>query len=873
LALAAWPVVLVAVAAVAALAAWIAAHRRPARAGGWPARLAGMLVRGGIGSLTLWLVLQTMGRRIYLATPWPVWIPACLGGFAVEIAVASYAWERRTTSPAIGRALVVLRILMVLLMALMLAQPVWTDILRKELERYVLVLVDDSESMRLTDRGVGRPRLSVAHDAFFDEQEREGPSVADRLAGKYKLRYFRFAGDIEEFDSSAWPGSKSEGATNAVGGVEGAVPRHKSTDIAGALEKAALETPPESLAGVLMLSDGRHNGQSSVDTISRKLGVQGSPVCALMVGSRTPPCDASVLSLQAPEAIYLNDKVGVSADVKFDGMKGREVAVRLVHEDEIVDEIKVKVADDRFRKSIRFAHVPEGDGIARYSVAIEPVEQEVRGDNNIWDFNVAVSDDRTNVLLIDGVPRWEFRYLRNLFHGRDKSVHLQYVLLRHDTIEGMPGLADVAATASREFGESEATRLPESEEEWLRFDVIILGDVDPEELGGEALATLRRCVAERGALLALIAGPRYMPHAYRSPTLGELLPVVTKDGTREEYFEAPERAFQLVLTPEGRGHAIMQQAESIDESAELWEGLPPLHWRHAGLEAKPSAIVLAYAQAAGGGAEERAASPPGQRSLEQMADAVAAERARQQQSPLILLQRFGLGRVAMLTFDRTWRLRYRVGDTYHHRFWGQLLRWGTGERLRSGSELVRVGTDRVTYTRTEPVRVVARMLTDERRPMADATVYANVVRGGNRMLRKPLFQRDGSPGLYETVLPALPVPGRYTIELDGNSVRETLAEEGTNAVRTEVLVVTTRDPLELSELTADRDLLDKVATLSGGSVVDELEPAGLLELFGPGNRAVEEIRNVSLWDSLPMLLLLVLTVTAEWLLRRKAGLT
>jgi len=873
LALAAWPVVLVAAAAVAALAAWIAAHRRSPRGGGLPALLVGLVVRGGLGSLALWLVLQSVGRRIYLATPWPVWVPACLGGFAVEIAISSYAWERGTTRPAMGRALVALRVLMVLLMALMLAQPVWTDILRKELERYVLVLVDDSESMRLTDRGVGRPRLSVAREAFFDEQEKEGPSVADRLAGKYKLRYFRFSGDMQEFDTSAWPGVTGSKPTNEVDGASSMLSRSKSTDIAGALEKAALETAPESLAGVLMLSDGRHNGPSSVDTVARKLGVQGSPVCAMMVGSRTPPCDASVLSLQAPEAIYLNDKVGVSADVKFDGMKGREVAVRLVHEDEVVDEVQVQVADDRFRKSIRFAHVPEGGGIARYSVAVEPIEHEVRGDNNIWDFNVAVSDDRTNVLLIDGYPRWEFRYLRNLFHGRDKSVHLQYVLLQRDTIGGMPDLEDVAASASREFGESEATRLPETEEEWLRFDVIILGDVDPLELGGEALATLRRCVADRGALLVLIAGARHMPHAYRSPTLNELLPVVIKSDARQAYFEAPEKAFSLVLTPEGRAHPVMQQAASVDEGAELWEGLPALHWRHGELEAKPSATVLAYARPVGTMDEETEATRPAGRSLEQMAVAVAAARAKQQQLPLILLQRFGLGRVAMLTFDRTWRLRYRVGDTYHHRFWGQLLRWGTGERLRSGSELVRIGTDRVTYTRTEPVRVIARMLTEERRPVANATVYANVLRNDNHLLRKPLFQRDGTPGLYETVLPALPVPGRYTIELEGESVREILAEEGTNAVQTEVLVVTTRDPVELSELTADRDLLDKVATLSGGSVVDKLSARELLELFGPGNRAVEEIRNVSLWDSLPMLLLLVLTVTVEWLLRRKAGLT
>ena len=64
---------------------------------------------------------------------------------------------------------------------------------------------------------------------------------------------------------------------------------------------------------------------------------------------------------------------------------------------------------------------------------IDPVEGELFPNNNEWDFDTAVSDDRTNVLIIDDRPRWEFRYLRNLFDSRDKSVHLQYVLLHPDT--------------------------------------------------------------------------------------------------------------------------------------------------------------------------------------------------------------------------------------------------------------------------------------------------------------------------------------------------------------------------------------------------------------------------------------------------------
>ena len=59
-----------------------------------------------------------------------------------------------------------------------------------------------------------------------------------------------------------------------------------------------------------------------------------------------------------------------------------------------------------------------------------------------------------NVLLVDGRPRWEYRYLRNLFYGRDKSVHLQDWLVHPDSIYGIQPKLLEYASASRPFGQS-----------------------------------------------------------------------------------------------------------------------------------------------------------------------------------------------------------------------------------------------------------------------------------------------------------------------------------------------------------------------------------------------------------------------------------
>ncbi len=64
---------------------------------------------------------------------------------------------------------------------------------------------------------------------------------------------------------------------------------------------------------------------------------------------------------------------------------------------------------------------------------------------------------------------------------------------------------------------------------------------------------------------------------------------------------------------------------------------------------------------------------------------------------LVVAQHVGMGQVLFIGFDSTWRMRYRVGDTYHHKFWGQVMRWATASKLPAGTNLVKLGTDRARY--------------------------------------------------------------------------------------------------------------------------------------------------------------------------------
>ena len=55
------------------------------------------------------------------------------------------------------------------------------------------------------------------------------------------------------------------------------------------------------------------------------------------------------------------------------------------------------------------------------TVAVGPIEGDVRPDNDREAVVVQVADDKARVLLVDGEPRWEFRYLRNALQPRPEG--------------------------------------------------------------------------------------------------------------------------------------------------------------------------------------------------------------------------------------------------------------------------------------------------------------------------------------------------------------------------------------------------------------------------------------------------------------------
>ncbi|MEM7014124.1 MAG: hypothetical protein AAF585_21905, partial [Verrucomicrobiota bacterium] len=716
------------------------------------------------------------------------------------------------------------------------------------------------------DIASARPRVEIAQQLLRSKGADGEATIFQQLADRYNVRFMRFGIEPGEFDGEEWLNEDTDFPMD-----EQAANFRAQTDVATVLEETLDKVSAESLAGVLLLSDGRHNAELPVEDAARQMGAQGSPICAIPIGSRIGPKDASLLSLGAPESIYLGDRIGIKTEVKLDGLRGQPVRVRLMFNGEAVDEQTINVPDQQYRTELRFVHTPEEKGIFDYSIAIEPIEGELFSDNNEWEFKCAVTDDRTNVLIVDSYPRWEFRYLRNLFYGRDKSVHLQYVLLNPDEITNNPRLDRIYASAARDFGDAEATHLPENETEWKKFDAIIIGDVPPAAIDESTWETIRECVSERGSMLTVIAGQRYMPHAFDNEVIADLLPVTYQSGG---VTENPEQ-FNIELTSAGTSNLILQQSLSRSLNKQIWGSIPSLPWRFKSDDIKEGAEVLAYGVPDSdlGTLDLNFSGDP--TDVEAALEKLANRKEYENDNALLVTQRFGLGRVVMLNFDSTWRFRFGVGDTYHHRFWGQMMRWGCGENLRSGGEFVRLGTDQLSYTPNAPIKVVAKVLDRNREPVTGGNVYVRLYEGDEQVQRQQLSYREGSNGIFEGELESIPEEGEYRLELEGGPVERAMNESNIESVETELIVVNTRSAVELAELTADHDFMAQTAQLAGGAIASIDDADSLLSFFGAAKEVLQERHDtqaIDKWPAILLLLIFVALVTCEWIFRRRAGL-
>jgi hypothetical protein len=411
------------------------------------------------------------------------------------------------------------------------------------------------------------------------------------------------------------------------------------------------------------------------------------------------------------------------------------------------------------------------------AMRVKPVADESSEENNRAVVDIQVMEETMRVLVADNFPRWETRYLLNLFK-RDERITFDQLLFEPQRVSG----------------QGVRSSFPSTLEEWAKYRIIILGDVLPSQLSADQQKMLREYVTEMGGNLIMIAGKDAMPAAYLGGPLEPLLPVTRVDRAANN----GERIYLHVAEEDAQSLAT-QIAENPIASQMVWRGMgerTPIYSLSEYSKAKPTTHSLIWASKKKDVLDR---ADPGIRSF-------------------LAWHFVGAGRVVYLAAPLTYQLRYRQGDTFHNRFWGQLLRWVTARDMAEGSQSARLSTDKIRYEVGEPVQLSAQLRQLDGRMVSGASLQVEAWQKGKVLQNVTLSEDERRPGSYHGMMPDLP-PGPVRLQLQGARLTELLASEKyTRPIETTVSI----DPsglLELRNTLCNMPLLNEIAAASGGIVV------------------------------------------------------
>ncbi|HEY2342358.1 MAG TPA: hypothetical protein VGH90_04975, partial [Chthoniobacteraceae bacterium] len=377
--------------------------------------------------------------------------------------------------------------------------------------------------------------------------------------------------------------------------------------------------------------------------------------------------------------------------------------------------------------------------------------------------HLSVRKEILKVLVVDSEPRWEFRYLRNALM-RDSGVVANTILYNPEI-----GMGE---------GVGYLSQFPAKREDLQSYDVVFLGDVGVSAgmLTTENAEMLKGLVEQQASGLVFMPGALGRERTLVDSPLGELLPV-EMDFTKGSGFASGAEA-RMELTLRGRDHWLTMLATDPDANQAVWRGLPGFYWYAPVVRARPGSEVLAVHEAA---------------------------RNQFGRLPLLVTRNAGNGKVLFMGTDSAWRWRKGVEDTYHYRFWGQVVRWMAHERHLAQDEGVRFFYTPEAPKRGDKVRLNATILDKLGAPLNEGKVVVSLTAPSGATEEIDLGAENPEWGMRT---------GQFVPREGGRYAVDVKCEEANRHLKTQIDV--TVPTLEKVGLPAKLDVLREIAALTNG---------------------------------------------------------
>lgn len=817
-------------------------------------------------------------------------IPGALFSAAVLLLLV---WSYRSAPGGAGhRALCLgLKLLGVLALALCLLEPIWSRERARPGANFFAVLADNSQGMKIKDRGAKQSRGENLHALLTGEKQPWQP----KLDENFQLRRYLFDARLQstrDFSELAFDGRVSS--------------------MISALRNLADRYKGQPLAGVLLLTDG--NATDLGEGLPDLSGLP--PVYPVVMGTDDAVQDVALQRVAVSQTSFEDAPVTLQAEASATGYPGETLVAQLIKvghlasvtnalaapvvpavtntsrraraaaktnapvkapvvtpvipADKLVAEQRQRAADDAAPASFRFQFKPDQSGLAFYRLQVSAKEALEAGTNSAAATEATLANNSRvvvvdrgrgpyRILYVAGRPNWEYKFLQRAVIEDDQVqlVGLIRIAKREPKFEFRGRAGESSNPLFRGFGNQSKEEIerydqpvlirmntkdqlelaggfPKLPEDLFGYHAIILDDLEAEFFTPDQLSLLQKFVSERGGGLLMLGGSEsFQEGKFNRTPVGDMLPVYV-DGPLATA-EMPTNNLRISLTREGWLQPWVRLRANESEERTRLSDVAPFGVLNKVRGIKPGASVIAT-----------------------VTDG-------RDQFPALAVQRFGNGRVGAMLVGDIWHWGFR--DEASHKdmakAWRQTMRWLVAD-VPQRTELT---AEPKPGDPNQAIRLQVKVRDKRFLPLDNATITLQVRpvgAGATNVARLTAEASTTQAGVYEaTYVPR--ETGGYHAEamvVDANGMEVGRAEAGW-----------TSDPAsdEFRSLKPNRALLEAIAKGTGGEMV----LATKLEEFAknlPNKKApITEAWTSPLWHQAGVFLFALACFVAEWGLRRRRG--
>jgi hypothetical protein len=507
-------------------------------------------------------------------------------------------------------------------------------------------------------------------------------------------------------------------------------------------------------------------------------------------------------------------KSELKARISGEATRGVPVAVQLYENGTLTAEVPTQIPDEGGECEVTFELDHPKMGIFNYRVSVTPLADEKNKNDNEQMVNVEVVDARNRLLYLEGVPRWEYKYLRRMLLSERQISPIIFFTGPDGSPQGGTPVGNVTAELTPQ--------------QLAYFKIIMLGNIDAKELGAARARNLVKFVEDGGSLILLGGAKGWTAGGLAETDLGKILPV---RGSEIRTLEG-EKPYPVKLGEAARSHP------AFAGDAALWQNIPPVLSIFTGFTLSIGAETLVTAN-----------TPQGPQ-------------------PVVATQRFGQGKVSAILTDSLWRwqLGPESGKAHpYERFWTQMISWLLPRQEEIDSMKLEFFADRAQVFLGESVELTARFGNDDsKRP---ESVEAHITMPDNRVVPyqmgpQPVSLPSGkSFSGFGTSFSATQ-PGLYVVSGSARLNSQTYTSEPFN------FVVKPHSP-ETVPRPAKVEVLQALSSTSGGRFFDS--PESLNEALSKLEfHATQETLSdyQTLWRDWPAIITVMTLLAISWGIRK-----